>query len=165
MIFKVYTNYFFLHSLFDNFGVDLLCIQNIQKEDNICSIKLVGYYSPPCFWINGTLIPTLREANCQSNLQESFAQKLANSKIYTINHDYSTSIYCAGYITWNSTMQKERGGSTHLRSDQHLTFTHFMLVPRSTMFQSHFNRNGRPMGHKRECRTEGMNKQKRWGVN
>jgi len=109
MIFKVYTNYFFLHSLFDNFGVDLLCIQNIQK-DNICSIKLVGYYSPPCFWINGTLIPTLREANCQSNLQESFAQKLANSKIYTINHDYSTSIYCAGYITWNNTTQKERRG-------------------------------------------------------
>ena len=70
-------------------------------------------------------------------------------------------------VTLHETTRRRRkeGGNTHIRSDQHLTFTHFMLVPRSILFQSHFNHNGRPMGHKRECRTEGMNKQKRWGVN
>ena len=66
-------------------------------------------------------------------------------------------------VTLHETTRRRRkeGGNTHIRSDQHLTFTHFMLVPRSILFQSHFNHNGRPMGHKRECRTEGMNKQKR----
>jgi hypothetical protein len=83
------------------------------------------------------------------NLKRSSAPKLeCSKKIYTINHSYSI-IYILWWLHYMKQHDAEgKRGNTHLRSGQYLPI---ILVPRSSMFQSHFN--PRPMGHKRQCRT------------